>query len=190
MTVWSDQELAQLDYVEISTTVRATPITLRSPGVAKITGDGIPRDWDVRGGFGLAGATQVFRGLGLAEFQVAVRVWETEHRDGFENFDTAIEPSLPGQPERVYQIKHPMLALRGISKCVFLNAPFLVPDDDGSSTASYKCRQWRKPLATLLSPTAPGDASEKGRAADKYEQRAAERAGILDKKFQQLTGGR
>lgn len=188
MSIWSPEEQEQLDYVELRTTQGSTPITVRSPGVCKITGDGIPREWDVRQGFGLAGSTQAFRGIGLAEFEVKVRMWAPEHRDLFKVFDAAVEPSPPGQAERVYEIANPRLAARGINKCVFLNAPLLGDDGDGGDTATYKCRQWRKPLATLSSPTAPGAASASGRATDEYEARIAARAEVLQDRFQQLVG--
>ena len=186
--VWSDSELAQLDYVDLTTTIAGQPVTVRSPGKCEITGDGIPRDWDVRGGFGLAGKTQVFRGLGLAEFQVKITLWDKTHRDAFENFDAAVEPSKPGLPERVYSLSNPRLAMRGISKAVFLNAPFLQDKGNGSEEVTYKLRQWRKPLATLLSTTAPGEGTATGRAADEFESRIADRTAVLTNRLAELTG--
>lgn len=189
MSIWTPKEQAALDYVELKTKLGKDDLTVRSPGVCKITGDGIPREWDVRNGFGLAGATTVFRGLGLAEFEIAVRIWLPEHRELFQFFDTGVEPSLAGQPERVYQISNPRLAFARISKCVFLNSPILRDDGDDGETAVYKCRQWRPPLATLSSPTAPGASSAAGRAADELETRIAQRTAVLQNRFQQLTGG-
>jgi hypothetical protein len=189
VSIWSEEERTELDYVELKTAIGAAELTVRSPGVCKISGDGIPREWDVRQGFGLAGSTQAFRGLGLAEFEIAIRLWLPEHREQFQLFDAGVEPSLPGQPERVYKIKNPRLALRGIDRCVFLNAPLLRDGEDDSETATYKCRQWRKPLATLSAPTAPGAASAQGSAADEFAARIAARAKVLQDRFQQLFGG-
>src|SRR5262245_14948604 len=56
MSIWTAEEQAQLDYVEIETTRAGKPVKVRSPGVCVIDGDGIPREWDVVQGFGLSGA--------------------------------------------------------------------------------------------------------------------------------------
>ena len=46
----------------------------RSPGIATVEGASSPRAWDQRRGYGLSGATVVFRGLRLAQFKVFVRL--------------------------------------------------------------------------------------------------------------------
>lgn len=189
MSIWTAEELDQLDYVEITTTRSGKPVTVRSPGVCTVEGDGIPREWDVVQGFGLSGATQRFKGIGLAEFTITIRVWEAEHRPLLKVFAAAVEVSLPGQQERVYEIKNPRLAFKGITQMVFLNDPFPKDEKDQSDTLTYKCRQWRKRLPTLTSPSAPGASSEQGRAADEYETRLADRAKVLEQRFQELTGG-
>lgn len=185
MSFWSADELAALDYVVIRTKQGTTDIEVRSPGVCKLTGDGIPVDWDVRSGFGLAGKTQVFMGLGLAEFQLALRMWTTEQRSEFEFYDSMIEPSPPGSPQKVYTINNPILALRGITQCIFLNAPFVADQGDDSVIATYKCRQWRKPLPTLASPTSPAASTPEGAAQSQYQQMVGERL----TQIQQLNGG-
>lgn len=189
MSIWSAEELAQLDYVEITTTRAGKPLTVRSPGVCLVEGDGIPREWDVVQGFGLSGATQRFKGIGLAEFTLSIRVWLPEHRSLLKTFAAAVEVSLPGQPERVYQVANPRLAFKGIAQMVFLNDPFPKDEKDQSDLLVYKCRQWRKPLPTLTSPSAPGASSASGRAADEFETRLAQRAEVLQQRFQALTGG-
>lgn len=189
MSIWSAEELEQLDFIEVKTTQRSTPITVRSPGVCEVTGDGIPRNWDVRQGFGLAGSTQVFMGIGLAEFSVKIRVFEPIHRDVLRVFCAAIQASQPGQPERVYEISHPRLAFVGITKCVFLNDPMPLDEKDASDTITYKCRQWRKPLPALTAPTSPGASSAPAQAQDEFAARVADRVQVLDGLAGQLFGG-
>lgn len=188
MSIWTPEEQDQLDYVEITTTRAGATVTARSPGVCTIEGDGIPRNWDVVNGFGLSGATQRFKGIGLAEFSITIRVWQAAHRPLLKVFAAAVEASLPGQPERVYQIKNPRLAFKGIASCVFLNDPFPKDESNQSDTLVYKCRQWRKPLPTMSSPTAPGAASSVGAAATEYQKRIAEKTAIIDNRLQQLRG--
>lgn len=188
MSIWNTEEQVQLDYVEITTTRGGVPLTVRSPGVCMVEGDGIPREWDVVQGFGLSGATQRFKGIGLAEFTITIRVWLAEHRPLLRVFAAAVEVSLPGQPERVYQIKNPRLAFKGITQMVFLNDPFPKDEKDQSDTLSYKCRQWRKPLPTLTAPSAPGASSAQGHASDEFESRVAAKLAILDQRMQTLTG--
>lgn len=176
MSFWTLDELALLD----SVTIISAGVPVTSPGVCTITGDGIPRNWQVREGYGLSGATQAFRGLGLAEFQLELRLWRPEDRTQFTIFDAAIEPSPLGAPEKIYRISNPILSLRGITQCVFLNAPFVKHNDDLSDTVTYKCRQARKPLPTLTSPTAAGAASPEGAAADAYQARIQQHLTEID----------
>lgn len=180
MSFWTPEELSRLDFVTVKTTVGGVEISADSPGVCELSGDGIPRNWQTREGFGLVGMTQAFRGLGLAEFQIELRLWETEHRALFTVFDKLIEPSPPGVPERVYKIEHPVLALRGITQCTFLNAPFVKHGTDGAETVIYKCRQWRKPLPTLTTATAPGAGSAEGNAFDAWDQRRREHLNTIN----------
>lgn len=162
-------------------TITAAGVPIKSPGVCKIgPGKGIPRNWQVREGFGLSGATQAFRGLGLAEFSLTIRMWRTEDRAAFTAFDGAIEPSPLGAPEKVYLISNPRLALRSITQCVFLNAPIPTDNDDGSETVVYECRQARKPLPSLTSPTAAGAATPEGAAKDAYQARIEQHLQTID----------
>jgi hypothetical protein len=205
MSFWTEDEKAALDYVVIDTSQGKTPIKSKSPGVMPVpgglTGDGIPRNWQVREGFGLAGSTQAFRGIGLCEFSTTHKLWTLEQRDQFEVYDSLIAPSPPGSPEKVYGINHPVLALRGITQCVFLSAPLVMPQADDSILVTYKCRQWRKPLPTVTSPTSAKGETDKGAAKDEYdkavEQRTAEfrsllqppKANSIGAAFARFTGG-
>lgn len=186
MSIWSAEEQNQLDYVEITTTRGGGAVTVRSPGVCTIDGDGIPRNWDVVNGFGLSGATQRFKGIGLAEFTLTIRVWKATDRALLVTFAKAVEVSVPGQPERVYQVKNPRLAFKGIDKMVFLNDPFPKDNADQSDTLVYKCRQWRKALATLTSPSAPGASSTQGSAMDSFNEAMGERRAIINNGLQRL----
>lgn len=179
MSFWNEKELAELDYVEITTTLGSAPLTVRSPGICTITGDGVPREWQVRKGFGLSGATQAFTGLGLADFDIVLRLVTAKDRELFALFDAACEPSQPGAPERVYRIKNPRLSIRGIVNMVFLNAPILRDMADGSETATYHCRQHRKPLPTLTSPSAAGEATAGGTQLSKFQDQMAERLAVI-----------
>ena len=177
MSFWTDDERSLLDVV----TIIAAGVPVTSPGICKIgPGKGIPRNWQVREGFGLSGATQAFRGLGLAEFSLTIRMWRVADRAQWTAFDGAIEPSPLGAPEKVYRISNPRLSLRGITQCVFLNAPLVTDNEDGSDTAVYECRQSRKPLPTLTSPTAAGAATPEGAAADAYQARIQQHLTEID----------
>lgn len=176
MSFWTLDELALLD----SVTIISAGVPVTSPGVCTITGDGIPLNWQVREGFGLSGATQAFRGLGLAEFQLSVKMWTQEHRTQFLVFNAAIQPSPLGAPQKVYSISNPILGLAEITQCVFLNKPFVLPNDELAVVVSYKCRQARKPLPTLTSPTAAGAASPEGAAADAYQARIQQHLTEID----------
>ncbi len=189
MSFWSADELAAIDYVVIYTSQGATQIKIQSPGVATISGDGIPQNWQVREGFGISGSTQAFRGNGLAEFGIQLKLWTPEQREEFEVFDSFIAPSPEGSPAKVYVINHPILALRGITQCVFLNAPFVTVQPDDSVLINYKCRQWRKALPTLTTPTSAAGESAKGAATDQYDKLVADRTATLQNLLQAPAGG-
>lgn len=196
MSILDADELALLDVVTIKTRVGKSDVTVSTPKagcLVRLTGaDGRPLDWQTRPGAGLSGMTQVFKSKGLAEFGIELRMWGEDEdtrlqvRGGWEQFDQIVEAPPPGQPAKVYEIQHPLLALRGITQCVFLNEPLLEHDADAQyDRIAYKCREWRKPLPTLASPTAPGAGTVDGKAVDEFTARIEAKLGAFQALAQQ-----
>lgn len=183
MSFWSEAEKAAMDYVVIDK-------TWQSPGVVRVSGEGIPKNWQVREGVGLSGATQTFRGLGLAEFDLEFEVWTPEHRAAWKVFrkGAGIEAPPLGAPEKKHQIDHPLLADIGITICTFLNVPLAKVEPGQADRTVYvvKCRDGRKPLPAPASPTAPGQSTVDGTAKSELEKRVEARVEALDKKFGEL----
>jgi hypothetical protein len=180
VSIFDADELELLDYVTIRTTDQGQPVTITTPNgpgtKTRILGtDGRTLNWEKRNGAGLTGATQAYRGKDLAEFSIEITMASQSEenrvamRAAFEFWHQIVEAAPPGQPAKVYEINHPMLALAGITNCVFLNEP-LVEHDDASNSDKivYKCREWRRPLPTLSTTTAPGSNIVEGKCYDEY----------------------
>lgn len=58
-----------------------------SPGLCDVSGAGRKYEWDIRKGHGLAGATVVYTGEGLAKFTVRFFVWDNEPAEGPDLWD-------------------------------------------------------------------------------------------------------
>lgn len=191
MSIFDSDELELLDVVTIRTTDQGRAVVITTPNgpgtKTRILGaDGRALNWEKRNGAGLTGATQAYRGKDLAEFSIELTMASQDEenrgfmRAAFEAWDQIVEAAPPGQPAKVYEINHPMLALRGITNCVFLNEPLVEHDDTSNSDKIvYKCREWRKPLPTLSATTSPGADRAEGKVIDELEQKVLDRTNAL-----------
>lgn len=70
----------------------------RSPGIAEIQGASSPRRWEQRRGYGLSGATVVFRGTGLAQFKLLLRLTTEEQWTEWHAFRPLVQRPPPPNP--------------------------------------------------------------------------------------------
>ncbi len=132
----------------------------KSPGVCAIMGAGTPRNWDIRQGYGFAGAFCVFTGTSLAKFDIVLNLWEDEHWDKWADFSTvlALPPkptaaqlanilSIPTSKPKALSIKHPILVTPplNITSVVIEDVSQPMQDDDGLWTIVIKCLEFRAP---------------------------------------------
>ncbi len=132
-----------------------------SPGLAVISGAGIPLDWDVRKGYGYSGAVVVYTGDNLAEFTVTIQMWTQVQLDAWKAFAQLLKRPPKGVLAQAMAIQHPLLDELGIDKVVLRNRSMLTPSPTGLWTVELKLLQYRKPEKALgrpngAIPNAPG----------------------------------
>ncbi len=134
----------------------AAGVSLASPGVCTIKGAGSPRTWDIRKGYGYTGASLVFTGTSLSEFDVDITIWEPEHWALWEAFSVLLTnpPPPPGVLPVSLSIFHPILNKKPwlIDKVVVKDVSSWDVSDSGRWTTTIKFIQYRKPMVALLPP--------------------------------------
>jgi hypothetical protein len=146
--------------------------SLKSPGVCRVRGANSPRDWDIRKGYGLTGATIVYTGDNLAKFSVDIQLWEDSQFLEWEIFAKILEkPKTRIAP--ALGIQHPMVNMApwGITSVVVEDVDQFEDNDEGLFMATIHFIQFRKPLPMLARPVAsiPAIATPNPTAADAFE---------------------
>ena len=133
-----------------------------SPGKAIITGAAIPYNYDVKPGYGLSGATTVFKGRGVAKFTLTIELWERTHFIAWELFKRTLAPPKPGI-KLVCGIVHPILAQQDIKDVAIESVGQLERQTDGRWRVAIQCLEWRQPLPAIVKPrgAVPGVAGGK-----------------------------
>lgn len=163
----------------------------RSPGVCDFVGADSPRRWDERRGYGLSGATVVFRGIGLSEFKARLRLYNSQDWSNWHAFRGLLQrPPTPTpsatsvqRPPRVVpralDIQHPLLEDLGIRSVVVVNV--LQPEQTGNGewTIEIVFKEFRRPVVALSRP----DASQE-RVTDPVDVVMEQLSG----QFQELAG--
>ncbi len=129
---------------------------LQSPGVATVRGLNSPRNWNVQQGWGFTGATAVYGGKGLAEFEVDIDLWEPEHFIEWNLFAQILAPPLPGPAGLALGILHPIVngPPHGVHAVVVKDVSQPVQSDTGLWTYTLKFLEYRKPIPALARPIA------------------------------------
>lgn len=135
----------------------AAGISLPSPGVCKLKNVGSPRNWDIRPGYGISGATIFFMGNGISEFEVDIFIWEDPgHWIQWEAFSVLLTspPSPPGTLPTSLGIGHPMLNKKPwlISKVVVADVGGWEVNDTGLWSLTIKFKQDRRAKPAGLAP--------------------------------------
>jgi hypothetical protein len=124
----------------------------RSPGLCDVSGASAPREWDIRKGYGLSGATVVYTGDGLAKFTVRLFFWETSHFDEWERFRVLVKKPPRGVRPKAQDIAHPFLEELGITSAVVEDELQWTQPEPGLFAKDIKFLQYRAPLPTLAKP--------------------------------------
>lgn len=137
----------------------------KSPGVAVVRGAGNPRNWDVRQGYGLTGATVIFTGVGLAKFEVDIFCWRNSHFEDWKKFakkvlmapaSDAATAANAGKKSLSMAITHPALNDPPLSiKQVVVEDVTQweqSPDAGGLWSRTIKFLEYRQPKPALVKP--------------------------------------
>lgn len=124
----------------------------RSPGLCDVSGASAPRQWDIRKGYGLSGATVVYTGDGLAQFTVRLFFWETSHFDEWERFRVLIAKPPEGEKPKAMDISHPYLEELGIKSVVVDDELQWAQPEPGLFIKDIKFLQYRAPKPALGKP--------------------------------------
>lgn len=161
-----------------------------TPGLATITGAGMPRKWDKAQGFGLSGAFLRYMGDDLKDFEISLYLWTEAQVEDFYEFARKVLSKPPkGKRPKAIEIKHPLLDAPPllIRSVVVSDVSQLEEDELGGWNVTISLIPFRAPIlaigrvaatfakATNAAPTAQ-DAKER-----EIQQKRAE--------FARLAGG-
>lgn len=124
----------------------------KSPGLAEVLGGASPRKWDERGGYGLSGSTLVFRGVGLAKFQVKVKLYTVEHWNAWRAWKPLVSKPPLGTRPKAQDIWHPLLEEIEVKAAVVEEVSQPEQTGDGEWTVTIKFIEFRKPKVSLAKP--------------------------------------
>ncbi len=127
----------------------------QSPGLATPVKAGSPRNWDKRAGYGLSGATLVYTGDDLSEFDVIIDLWEDAHWSEWATFAKKVLTKPPiGTRPMALGIQHPLLSMAplNITEVVVKDVYQFEQDEFGMWTGGIAFSVYRAPKPVLGKP--------------------------------------
>lgn len=124
----------------------------RSPGLADVTGADSVRELQERRGYGLGGATVVYRGIKLISPKVTLRLFLPEHWEAWHEWKRLVERAPTGTRARAMDIWHPILEDQGVTSVLVesVGQPVQTNDSEWSITIGFK--EYRPPVRALSTP--------------------------------------
>lgn len=144
----------------------------KSPGRATVKAPNSPRTWDKRKGYGTSGASLVYTGDDLSEFDVEIVLWKKSQFAEWKSFaKKCLEKPPKGARPKALKIEHPV-----VNASPWLIDEVVVKDvlgfedtsDDGLWQGTIQFIQYRAPLPALGKPkqAIPGAAAKIPTAQD------------------------
>lgn len=126
----------------------------KSPGRATVTSAGSPRTWDKQKGWGFSGATLIYTGDDLPDFDVVVDLWDQSHWTQWNSFARVLEKSPTGIKPKALEIIHPLLnrAPLKITQVVIRDVTQFEQSAKGLWTCRIQLTAFRAPKAALGKP--------------------------------------
>ncbi len=156
------------------------------PGVCRVSGDGMRLKADRKTASGQDGASVAMLGLDVVSFSIDVRMWTEAHLRAFESLVKMAKPKASavvrksavskksaggagksgsqavGRDLVPLSVSHPALAIFGISECVVESVSLPSEQSPGLWTASFRCREFRKPSDRNVSRPSSGKGKDIG----------------------------
>lgn len=137
---------------------------VKSPGICEIEGASSARTWDERRGYGLSGATCIFRGVRLAHFKANIRLYSEVDWLGWSQFAPLLKRPPVGERPKQLEIWHPILEDLGIVAVGVEELHQPQQTGDGEWTVVIEFIEYRKlqralslPEGAQAAPTDPYD---------------------------------
>jgi hypothetical protein len=124
----------------------------RSPGIADIIGASSPRRWDERRGYGLSGATLIFRGVQLAKWTLQLRLYTPEDWADWHAWKRLVQRPPAGARPKAMDIWHPILEELGVKAAGVEDLLQPLQTADGEWTIEIKMIEYRRPEFKLAKP--------------------------------------
>lgn len=124
----------------------------RSPGLCDVTEAASQRRWDERRGFGLSGATSVFRGVALAHPVVTFRLYSEQDWLEWALFALLLVKPPPMVRPRAMEIWHPILEDLDIKAVGVEKLDQPIQTGDGEWSIKCKFIEYRKLQPALSLP--------------------------------------
>ncbi len=129
-----------------------------SPGIAEIQGFSSPRRWDERRGYGLSGATVVFRGLALGRGKLILRLITEQDWEDWQAWAPLVQRPPSGERARALDISHPILEDLGIRSVVVEDVKQPTPSGEtGEYVIEIALIEYRRPEVALARPDGSDD---------------------------------
>lgn len=124
-----------------------------SPGIAVVSGAGVPRKLDIREGSGMSGATVTYKGDKVSQFTVTLSLVTTDDWAKFFEWRKLLARPPRGAAAKALAIYHPALAYLGIDAVLIEDESQAEPaDETGLYKVPIKMCQWRKPTPAIGTP--------------------------------------
>lgn len=123
-----------------------------TPGLCDVEGANSPRNWDERDGYGLSGATVIFKGVKLSHFSIKFRLYTAEDWNDWHAFAPTVAKPPLGKRPRALDIAHPITDEVQIRSVVVDDVLAPVQTGDGEWTVEVKLIEFRKPRLALAKP--------------------------------------
>ena len=120
-----------------------------TPGICDIDGLGSPRDWEERGGYGLSGATVVFKGKKLSHFSIKFRLYTVKDWTDWYAFLPFVSRLPIGKNAKGLDVKSKLTEMLGIKSIVIDDILAPTQTGDGEWTVELKVIEYRSPTFAL-----------------------------------------
>lgn len=125
----------------------------RSPGLAEVTGADSVRELQERKGYGLGGATVVYKGIKLINPKVVIRLTTQADWDAWHEFAPLLKRAPTGRRARAMDIWHPILEDQDVTSVLVESVSQPVrTKDDGEWSITIAFKEYRPPQRMISTP--------------------------------------
>jgi hypothetical protein len=122
----------------------------RTPGLCDLRDADSPRRIDERRGYGLSGATAIYRGIALSNFKMLLRLYTVDDWEAWHTFSPTVQRPPSGQRARALDISHPLTEELGIRSVMVENVKQPTQTGDGEWTIEISLKEYRRPVRQLV----------------------------------------